>query len=289
MEKVLVEGEFGHGGIPSTYDVRDHKASRLGMAVQPFDWDKGFDIEEKIGAKIITEDQGQSSSCGGQAARYYIGVLNALQTGVYTRMSAKDSYCKIFYPGGGTTIRDIGKQVGNHGLAREVSVPSYQGGNAPTEWFMESTSVSDVVGDSVRFAPVSAYARPKLDIDSIAAAIRDNNGVIVRINGENNGTWLSSFPKPPGSKVWSHFMYGGKARLINGKRYIGLKQSWGKDVGDEGWQWLGEDYPFQEALVFYDQATYTYVPSTPQKVVSWMQAYPWIRGFLDFINKYKWY
>lgn len=285
------EDQFGTGGIKSKYDPRDHKVAGLGMAAQPFDWNKGFDIETKLGFKIPSENQGASSSCGGQAGRYYIGVLKALDIGSYERLSAKDIYSIIFYPGGGTTIKDIAKRVGDHGVTRENLISSYENNLPPSENFMENKNLSIALADSMRYAPVSAYARTDLDFDSLASAVRDNNGAVIMIHGENNGTWLSAFPKAALSNYggWNHFLYVGKAKMINGKKYLGALNSWGAiGENDTGWQWLSEDHRIFESLVFYDKATYTYTPTKPQAVISWMTQYPWIKGFLDWLTKYHW-
>lgn len=285
----LVEGQFGTGGIKNTWDPRDHRVEGLGMAAEPFDWTKGYDVEEEMKTLLTSEDQGVSGSCGGQAGRYYTEVLNMLTTGSFERLSAKDPYCYIYYPGGGTTSRDIGKRIGDHGIARESAVPSYQNGQAPSEAFMEDKSVSSLLSDAVRIGLISAYAKSKLDIESIAVAVRDNHGCIITIGGQNNGTWLSQFPQPPINVQWRHFLYVGKVKMINGKKYLGVKNSWGNDVGINGWQWLSEDYPIEDSLVFYDKATYTYIPTKPQVVLSWFYQYPWVQGFIDWLSKYKHY
>lgn len=67
---------FGKGAVRDTYDVRDYHYAPKGA----YDWETGFDIEEKLGCKLITKDQNGSYSCGGQAWSYYGEVLEALST-----------------------------------------------------------------------------------------------------------------------------------------------------------------------------------------------------------------
>lgn len=286
METQLVEEKFGHGALPKKYDIRDHKSTRLGMASIPFNWNLGFDIEALDGP-ITIENQGSSGSCGGQAARYYLEVLKRVNTGMFERLSAKDSYCQIFYPGGGTDIRSIGSicvKLGR-GVRTEALVPSYQDGQAPTEAFMEDKSVSNVA--PLQFFRPQAYAFSKTDVESIAQSVRDNNGCIIQVNGQNNGTWLSAFPKPPAYREWGHFLYAGKAKLVNGKKFIGCCNSWGEDVGEKGWQWLGEDYfslgNVTNALVFYDKGATPYIPSPIQKTV---EAAPWLIRIINWLGHY---
>lgn len=250
------------------------------MAAIPFDWTKGFDITSKVSLPV--EDQNGSSSCGGQALRYYLEALKCLKTGTFERLSAKDSYCQIFYPGGGTTIRDIGRIAVQVGVKNEVTVPSYQNGAAPQEWFMEDKNVSRLTSTASKFAEFG-FAFPAVDIESIAQAIRDNSGMIIQVSGQNNGTWLSNYPKAPTVKEWSHFLYAGKAVTINGKKYIGVLNSWGADAGENGWQYLDENY-FKgwvtNSLVLYDNTVYAYQPSPLQTTATWLQK------FLQWFNLY---
>ncbi len=281
----LVEGRHGHGAIKKKFDIRDRKSHRLGMAKIPFNWNLGFDIVALDG-ELPIEDQGQSGSCGGQAARYYLEVLKRIRTGVFERLSAKDPYCQIFYPGGGTDIRSIGNicvRLGR-GVRSEALVPSYEHGLAPSEVFMEDKSVSNA--SPSQFFRAQAYAFSKTDIESIAESVRDNNGCIIQVSGQNNGTWLSPYPKPPIQQEWSHFLYAGKAKLIDGKKYIGVCNSWGTDTGINGWQWLGEEYFFgnvTNALVFYDNEATPYVPSVAQKT---FEALPWLTRLINWLSNY---
>jgi hypothetical protein len=103
------------------------------------------------------------------------------------------------------------------------------------------------------------YANVKLNIDTIAQAIRDNNGCVITLGGADNGTWHSAFPKVPITEVWGHYMAFGKAKMINGKKYLGGIQSWGSKVGDTkepAWQWFGEEWikHFSNCYTLYNPA-----------------------------------
>lgn len=282
----LVENQHGHGGRKGEFDIRDHKVSGLGMAPFPFDWNKGFDIETLVG-KIPTEDQGQSFSCGGQSLRYYLEVLEAITTKSLERRSARYSYSQIWYPGGGTTIRDIGKIGAQQGVSLEMFYSSYENGHAPSEAFMRlKGGITDEIRKNAQTSRKFGYAMTGKSIESIAQAIRDNYGCIIRINGQNNGTWLSSYPLPPQETEWSHFVYAGKVKMVNGKKYIGIKNSWGA-IGENntGWQWLGEDYfttgNVCEGIVFYDKEVTPYTPTIPQQITP-----TWLQQFMTWISRY---
>ncbi len=233
--KILAENTFGHGGKRSFIGrairrglIRD----KLGRSGIPFDWATGV---SKRPSRI--KNQGQSSSCGGQAKSYWLELVLGL-----TEQSAKSVYSPIVYSGGGTTVPALERDLGS---VDEALVSSYQNGETPSEAFMEDTSWKSIdtlknAMSKLGWTPVSV----KIDIESIAEAIRDYGAIIWEIQGQNNGTWLSNNPKPPvGNKnLWQHFMCSYGAGIWNGIKSINMLQSWGEDVGDNGIQHFTEDY-----------------------------------------------
>ena len=236
------ESKYGKGGVPNQFDARDYDWTELGSASLPFDWSKGFDIESKLQTQLVTKDQNGSFSCGGQAFSYLGEVLEAIATGTYEPRSAKFSYSQVFYPGGGSTARDNADIAIKQGWPREVILSSYDMGVPPSEYFM--TRFQDITLPVLQDASLAkglVYADVSPNIDTVAQAIRDNYGAILLVQGSNNGTWESIYPKPPIKTEWRHFLYAGKAVMLNGKKYIVVKNSWG-NVGVDGWQWLGEEW-----------------------------------------------
>ena len=227
------ESDFGHGGIPLKKDLRDRKFSELGMAPIPFNWAKGFDALKKT---YPVKDQGPSSSCGGQTASY-------LMQNLYQKkeLSAKNIYSNIFYAGGGTTLRDILKWATTSGISEEALVVSYNQGKPPTEAFMtvRDSNTPATRANALKHKGLS-YAFVNPDIESYAQAIRDNGGAILQIWGQDNGTWLSAFPLPARRRVWNHFVVADGAFLIEGVKFIRIRNSWGKDCGNNGHQYIAE-------------------------------------------------
>ena len=132
------------GAFKSIQDNRDYEF--VGSASTPFDWKKGFDIEEELGFKIPVKSQGESSSCGGQAFSYYTQVLEALYSKTFEERSAKFLYSQVALPEGGSRGRDICKIIYNQGSARETFLPSYKNGEPLGEKEMLDTSnINDVV------------------------------------------------------------------------------------------------------------------------------------------------
>lgn len=156
--------------------------------------------------------------------------------------SAKYVYAQTYQAGGGSTGRDNAKIFAEQGIAREATCPSYEAGQPPTEAFMrKGQDITESARQDAKFAKAYPYIQVGTNIENVAQAIRDTQGVILLINGQDNGTWLSAFPKPPASTAWRHWIYAGKAKLINGKKHIGCLNSWG-NVGESGWQWLEEEW-----------------------------------------------
>jgi len=232
---------FGTGALESPYDIRDYWYDPLDRG--GFDWKAGFDIEKKLGRKIKVKDQHRSSSCGGQAWAYYGEVLEALVTGNYEPRSARWIYSHTNVPpGGGSRGRDNCSFVIKAGWTRETLVPSYENGKATEEFMVKKPAITrDIIEDS-EVTKALSYLGVQPNIELVAQAIADHNGCVLVLNGQDNGTWKSRFPKPPLVKEWGHFVFAGKAKLINGKPYIGVINSWGDDTGEDGWQWLGEEW-----------------------------------------------
>lgn len=238
---ILVEDKFGHGAKKTHKLIKKIKRifrPKLGKAQTPFDWNNAMQ-----GKDLKIKNQGTSSSCGGQAGAYFIET----QTG--EEISAKSIYAPIADYGGGTTVRQLETYLATEGANSEGLVPSYDSFGNPlnestmTDLSWQNPQMTAEAFKRAGYTPLSI----DIDIDSIAAAIRDYGAVIWEIQGQNNGTWLSTNPLPPSksnkNEIWAHFMCS-KAPLLtsNSTKQIAFFQSWGNGVGNNGIQYFDENY-----------------------------------------------
>lgn len=248
------QADFNPGGIRDRFDSRDYQWHEVGNAIAPFDWSKTYDVEEELSTalsipsfKLPVKDQGLSGSCGGQSWANYGGALEAIATGSFEERSAKFIYAQTYVnqPGGGSAGRDNSELVKKQGWGLESLTSSYDQTFAPSEEFMErAVDITDTARQIASKSRALSYLSINTSIDDVAQACKANHGAIIGIAGANNGTWRSNEPMPPkkGGTMWYHWLYVGKAGMYNGKKAIKVFNSWGSNVGDNGWQWLTEDY-----------------------------------------------
>lgn len=260
--------KFGTGCKRDPVNIKDRLYDGIAFGAAPFDWVKGYDIEEIIKHKLFFQDQDGSSSCVGQAWAYYVAVLNTLEINDYISSSAKGFYSQIFLPSGGAYIRDGGKLTVNWGAVPADVVPSYDNKKPPTEVFMRNldwkTVAMDNVAKSLKAKEYRMIANVTMEI--VAQGIRDNYGVVGGLEGANNGSWSTLEPKP-GKKEWGHALYFGKAGIDDKGKYIATPNSWG-DRFKGKWQklreeWFTNEYMFNPWLLV-DQ------PNFSTKVIDFM-------------------
>lgn len=273
MKKILAENQFGHGAkrAPVRSFFKRLSREKVGASEVPFDWATGIDIANRIHGTITIKNQYTADSCGGEAGSYFIAAVTSFLEGTpYVDQSAKSVYAPIYYPGGGTTVGSLEKQVCTGGSLDESLVPSYRQSGTTDEVWMEDRSWMTPANLKLAMQKAGWTALSvKRDIESIAEAIRDYGGVIWEITAQNNGTWLTSHPNPPinNQGLWNHFMFIGKAFLENGAKTLGGYQSWGATVGDGGKQYFKENYInsgyIDDVFTFYKTPT---EPSLPEPV-----------------------
>lgn len=238
--------EFGTftGAIIEPKDPRTYKYEDIIGGVPQFDWSKGVDIEDKIGV-IPVKNQFSSYSCGGQAWAYLCEALEASRTGVLPNKSAKYIYAQTHVNGGGSSGVTNSNLFIKQGVADEILTPSLINGICDEAFMEKVDDITPEARTNANFTKALSYAIvDPIDIDILASAIENNHGAIIGIYGYNNGSWLSKFPQPPTQTQgnWAHWMVCLGAKMIDGKKFIKIKNSWGDQAGENGVQYLGEDY-----------------------------------------------
>lgn len=256
----LAEDKFGTGFTYRKPQLSDHVFAA--GASTPFDWQKGYrasnELKKKLGASFNrpVKNQYQTKSCGGQGWSYYGETLKVMSdpNPNFVEFSPRYIYSHTYLPGGGSSLYDGGAFC-RGGLLPYEQLPSYWSGKPnieSTEEVMRDRGLEgglesgdnahpDIYKGLLQLVRGGSTAYVGEDIESIAIAARDNHGCVIAVYGENNGTWFTKFPKA-GSIRWGHIIYVDGAVYINGKRYIVILNSWGKDIGEGGYQYLGEEW-----------------------------------------------
>ncbi len=236
------ESDLKHGAVYETKASakwqrarRPHIDRHVARASLPFDWREP--VDNTAGVKI--KNQYQSSSCGGQSGSYLLGIKFKQD------VSAKSVYNRFVFPGGGMTVSGLERQICEYGANLEVAVPSYKpDGTTDESWMTDRSYLNTTFDmDALTRSGWSVVTVPR-NAESIAQAIRDYGGVIWKITGKNNGTWLSSNPQVPDNwgDTWNHFLCCAGASLRDGEKTITALQSWGENVGLNGLQFFTDTY-----------------------------------------------
>lgn len=241
MTPQLVEGKYGHGAkfVSAAHHMKVHgKRSFIGESSVPYDWSKPLIRNYTQPVK----NQFQASMCGGEMYSQAEQIYRTLVLGLpFEELSEISFYSQQFDPTEGMSIQEVQNGAAFTGLTSYANVPT------PincTESQAESLSwrTPATISDCLMKAGMQMVSVP-IDINSIAAAIRDHYFVGWMISGQNNGTWLSSTPLPPISNqnLWTHYMCS-RPSIDAGVPRIPMYQSWGSDVGDNGVQYFDQNY-----------------------------------------------
>lgn len=229
---------FGKGALIQPTTIRDYRLELAGATILP----PQFSLRDKVGA---IKNQDGSLSCVGQTFAYYAELLNTIETGVNTPMSARDIYSLIFQFDGGAFLKDAASKICNTGVIPENDAVSYIfDGIPPTEAYMRSrngiTQLSEDEG--YNYWAYNYVTWNKTNLDLYKQAIVQGNGCAVACGG-NNYAWQNTNILVLDSNVqiqWSHSV------LLIGyddvKKVFIFVNSWGANWGDGGFGYLPYDY-----------------------------------------------
>lgn len=250
----ITEDQLTHGAVPDPRDDRDfiyEKTFGAAQLVTDQEWQAGYNIEKEIGMNLRPNNQWTSYSCVGQAFAKYTSVLNFIETGVWDEVSPKAIYSQITLGyGQGAYMRDAASLIVDWGSVFNKIVDYLrENGTTDENWMMDKTWLTPAIATMAKILQSKEYRLVTSNgIDAFARAIKDGHGVVLGVTGINNGTWTSTYPMPPKltdpqGQMWGHAIFAGRFRINNGKKEIGVLNSWG-NIGENntGWQWLGEEW-----------------------------------------------
>jgi hypothetical protein len=295
----LNSNPFGHGVLRRNPLVkivqkllRQANGQKIGKSTIGFDWEKGFDVRDTIGP-IQIKNQGQNSSCGGQAGAYFLEIQERLRGIKEGTLSAKSIYSPWRNIGGGMTVTQLNTQIGATGANLEATVPSYDiNGNPLSELMMEDYSWHNdrLDTDALTRAGYTPYDIAE-DIETVAQTIQNYGAVIMEVRGNNNGSWLSTTPTiQKVGEYWYHYLCICGARVVNNQKKLIALQSWGETanrggvtypIGDHGTQYFGNEWftskNIVDAFTWIHDSVVVPIPTPIAKQTIWQALALWFR------------
>lgn len=206
---------LGKGAIRAPADQTTPKFRHAFSALPPVNWNIPFSNPEPI-----SNDQGGSSSCVGQAWSYY---HEEWKTG--KRFSRRDLYAQISQGyGQGAYIYDGGDRIVSFGQATRDEVPDPIPETESGMLDKSGITVAKEASDKELWGLTVS-----LDINQWAAAIKACKGVVGGLQGTDAGWADLTNPAPPkpNSAEWGHCLYFFGYHLHNGQKCVIAKSSWG--------------------------------------------------------------
>ena len=265
---------------------RKHISGRSVARGAGVDYSAGSQYRPMFLGKLPHKNQGQNSSCGGQAGSEFLQLKRIMQGINEGEISAKSIYAPIADSGGGTTIPQLQRQIEDCGGNLESAVPSYDSqGNPLPENLMEDISwqTPALIADALTRAGYVSIDVDMNDMDAVAEAINTYGVVIWKITGQNGNPlgWVGATPDPPNpnnpNELWYHFMCAFDFDLdSNGEKRIYAMQSMGSSWGANGIQYFYEDY-FKNGYI--DPFTFEYDGNIQVPVQPPQSAWPLLGWF----------
>lgn len=306
MEDRKIVIHYEEGQMAATPDHRERSVESydkfvMGAAPIVIDWEKGYDVRNKLGGDFKFKNQGPSLSCVGQGSSIYVWVKQVVEMmSKYNlklpelrqkypqevdEVSAKAIYSQIFLsPQGGAYIRDALELIVNWGSVFESTVPSINPatGLEDENWMRDRSWLNKQMTDLAKIlkGKEARIIDAADNMDLFAQAIILNDGVVGGVLGQNGQGWSTENPQPPidMSKVWGHCVYYGAFGTDELGRFIATPNSWGNgfrkdptyvwkpgDKPGQGWQKIRPNY-FNNTIQF-DPHTYVDLPNSNKDMI----------------------
>ena len=125
------------GALKDLPDRRDYKAEEIlaGVEVKRPSFKEGYSVIKNVWADMPYKNQKQTFACVGNAIALYKQILQKLDTGEQTELSAFSLYNPVAFPGTGSYIRDVMMRTKDYGVNKESTLPSPQDEETMTRKF----------------------------------------------------------------------------------------------------------------------------------------------------------
>src|SRR3990167_1945878 len=207
------------GALRDKKDHKDYNALELlaGVDVKVPTFQEGYSVRRKYYPNMKYKNQFATFSCTGQAWSLYKQVLQKIDTGEETELSAFSLYNPVAFPGVGAYIRDPGLRTVNYGVNKESTLPSPSNEAEMTRKFDFTPYAQEAEFYKNR---VTAFVDTK-DFNEIARVIFLNHGMV---SGWNN-----------------HAVYFDEYGIgVNGQKFLKTMNSYGE--GNDLYLYESEKY-----------------------------------------------
>jgi len=238
----------------SNFDKRDYKVENF-INKQNFSSKELKNIEDIVkqdsyvtSRKAPIYNQGSTNMCGGFTMSSVMATMNYIERGEYERYSAGFIFAmreKNDWQGDGVNLREILKMAKQYGTCPESDFPIYGDYNKVKPVLQEHLDY--LLPKAKENAIKSFYMLNKDDIEGIKRSIVVNGVVVIawgiyqsiaNVGKDGIVTDIKNGEKYYGG----HMSYVVGWKTINGKLYWILANSWGKDVGSNGYYYIPHNY-----------------------------------------------
>lgn len=254
------------GCFPDEQDNRDILLEAVMEDTSIPSWKKGYNVEDEVRKKwkVVTHVPHQKfGSCVSEATSNYLEYLEIYENHKFINLGARFLHTWIKERDGvasqGTWIRWGMKAATKVGTCERSLLPEPE--QKPMSWgqFIDKSKIPAKAFKNALIYKSKSYARAEHNnnLDLVRQCIFQNHGMVSGAEGDNTG-WFNGetrrmgIPKVPTEKRWGHALLFIGWKLIDGKKYIIFKNSWGggkNGWGDKGYGYLSEEY-FQKGKVF---------------------------------------
>src|SRR3990167_9996448 len=116
----------GKGALQDKPSHKDYRAEEIlaGVEIVRPSFEEGYSVIKKVWSSMPYKNQWATFSCVGQAAALYKQILQKLDTGEETELSAFSLYNPVAFPGTGSYIRDVMMRSKEYEVNKEATLSS---------------------------------------------------------------------------------------------------------------------------------------------------------------------